>query len=52
MTGGGGGGGVRVDVNDEVKFLCKLKKKKIGGGGGPMWGGERRSFCENSKKKS
>ena len=25
------GGGVRVDVNEELKFLCKLKK--IGGGG-------------------
>ena len=25
----GGGGGVRVDVNKEMKFLCKLKK--IGG---------------------
>ena len=21
---GGGGGGVRVDVNEELKFLCKL----------------------------
>ena len=31
---GGGGGGVRVDVNEELKFLCKFKKKKIGGGGG------------------
>ena len=45
-----------MDVNDEVKFLCKLKKKKIGGGGGGgggvQCGGERRSFCENSKKKS
>ena len=28
----GGGGGVRVDVNEELKFLCKFKK--IGGGGG------------------
>ena len=31
----GGGclvGGVRVDVNREVKFLCKFKKKKWGGG--------------------
>ena len=45
MGGGfrvGGGGGVRVDVNEELKFLCKLKKKKSGGeggGAGPMWGG-------------
>ena len=31
--GGGGGGGVRVDVNEELKFLCKFKKKKNGGGG-------------------
>ena len=37
--GGGvclGGGGVRVDVNEELKFLCKFKKKikNWGGGGG------------------
>ena len=30
---GGGRFGVRVDVNEELKFLCKFKKKKIGGGG-------------------
>ena len=37
---GGGGGGVRVDVNEELKFLCKFqKKKKIGGGGGVRLGG-------------
>ena len=33
---GGRVGGVRVDVNEELKFLGKLKKKKIfflGGGG-------------------
>ena len=29
-----GGGGVRVDVNEELKFLCKSKKKKNLGGGG------------------
>ena len=23
-----------MDVNEELKFLCKFKKKKIGGGGG------------------
>ena len=34
FLGGGGGGGVRVDVNREVKFLRKFKKK-IGWGG---WG--------------
>ena len=38
FQGGGGrfgGGGVRVDVNEELKFLCKFKKKKkkLGGGG-------------------
>ena len=26
-----------MDVNEELKFLCKLKKKKIGGGGGSGW---------------
>ena len=37
----GGGGGVRVDVNEELKFLCKFKKEKIcvGGGGVPGGGG-------------
>ena len=30
----GGGGGVRVDVNEELKFLCKFKKKIFFGGGG------------------
>ena len=42
ISGGGGrfgggsvwGGGVRVDVNEELKFLCKFKKKKKWGGGG------------------
>ena len=48
--GGDGVGGVRVDVNGELKFLRKFKKKKIlkifiyffGGGdreGGVRWGG-------------
>ena len=40
--GGGGGsglGGVRVDVNEELKFWGNLKKKKIGGGGGGGGGG-------------
>ena len=34
-VGGGGGrvGGVRVNVNEELKFLCKFKKKNWGGGG-------------------
>ena len=35
----GGGGGVRVDVNEELKFLCKFKKKKKWGGGGGSGGG-------------
>ena len=43
FQGGGvglGGGGVRVDVNEELKFLCKFKKKKNGGGvRGGVWGG-------------
>ena len=36
-SGGGGGPsgwGFRVDVNGEVKFLCKFKKKIEGGGEG------------------
>ena len=28
-----------MDVNEELKFLCKFKKKKIGGGGSGGWGG-------------
>ena len=37
---GGGGGGVRVDVNEELKFLQKFKKKIWGGGGvGFGWSG-------------
>ena len=42
MGGGGGGGGgregVRVDVNEELKFLGKFKKKNWGGGGGEVLG--------------
>ena len=37
--GGGGlgeGGGFRVDVNEELKYLGKFKKKN--GGGGSGWG--------------
>ena len=36
-SGGGGGsgcGGVRVGVNEELKFLGKFTKKNISGGGG------------------
>ena len=44
--GGGGGsgwsGGIRVDVNEELKFLRKFKKKNFffwgGGGRGVRWG--------------
>ena len=35
--GGGLGSGVRVDVNEELKFLRKFKK--IRGGGGRLGGG-------------
>ena len=35
--GGGSGWGVRMDVNNELKFLLKIKKK-IGGSGGSGWG--------------
>ena len=54
--GGGGwgwGGGVRVDVNEELKFLCKFQKKKISSGGvglrGRVEGGQ--AGCENFNKK-
>ena len=33
-------GGVRVDVNDELKFLGKFTKQKFGGGGVGMGGGQ------------
>ena len=33
------GGGVRVDVNEELKFLGKFTKEKIRGGGGGRFGG-------------
>ena len=45
----GGGGGVRVDVNEELKFFVKFKKKffffwgggqvggRVGGVGGQGW---------------
>ena len=35
---GWGGGGVRVDVNEELKFLGKLKKKNRGWVGGQVGG--------------
>ena len=37
-----GGGGVRVDANEELKFLCKFQKKNFffcGGEGGSGGGG-------------
>ena len=59
-----GWGGVRVDVNEELKF-CENSKKKLGGGRGGwrggVWGGwvggsgwirtKNLSFGENSQKK-
>ena len=49
-VGLGGGGGVRVDVNKELKFLCKFKKNIYffflgGGGGGFRLGGQ--GGCES-----
>ena len=29
-----------MDVNEELKFLCKVKKKKLGGGGRVGRGGQ------------
>ena len=29
-----------MDVNEDLKFLCKLKKKKFGGGGRVGVGGQ------------
>ena len=36
--GGGSGWGIRMDVNEELKFLGKFKKKLLEGGGGVRWG--------------
>ena len=33
------GGGVRVDVNEEMKFFVKIQKKNRGGQGGSGGGG-------------
>ena len=51
--GGGQVGGVRVDVNEELKFLGKFTKKKWGGSGGEGSGGESgwwggQSGCERN----
>ena len=40
-----GGGGVRVDVNEELKFFVKIQEKNYlggggSGGGGSGWGGQ------------
>ena len=43
----GGGGGVRVDVNEELKFLCKFKKKNIFFLGGGFLGGVGVGFGES-----
>ena len=56
VSGGGvsgGGGGVRVAVNEELKFLLKIKKK-IGGGTWGHGGCERRIevFGKIHKKKN
>ena len=43
LGGSGGGvwlGGVRVDVIEELKFLGKIKKKKLGGGEGSGGSGQ------------
>ena len=50
--GWGWGGGVRVDENEELKFLWKFKKKKIflgGGGGRGRVGGVRVDVNEELK---
>ena len=46
--GGGVGRGVRVDVNEEMKFLGKFTKKIQGdqvGGGVGWWGGGGQGGC-------
>ena len=49
FMGGGGvgsGWGIRVDVNEELKFLTKFTKKKLGGGGSGWLGGQ--GGCERN----
>ena len=41
VWGGGSGWGVRVDVNEELRFLGKFTKKNWGGGGGLVAEGVR-----------
>ena len=45
-VGLGGGGGVRVDVNEELKFLGKLEKKIGGGVRGGVGLGMGQDGCE------
>ena len=40
VGGGGSDGGVRVDVNEELKFLGKFTKNKFRGGGWVGRGGQ------------
>ena len=44
--GGGLVGGVRVDVNEELKYLGKFKKKKWAGGRGGGFGFWGQDGCE------
>ena len=48
-SGGGSGWGVRADVNEELKFLMKIKKKWGGGGSGGRVGGVRVDVNEELK---
>ena len=47
-----GGGGVRVDVNEELKFCANSKKKKWGGGGVRVDENEELKFFVKIKKKT
>ena len=59
MLGCAVGVGVRINVNEELKYLLKSKKKQVGGGGWVRrvsvggWGAvrmnvnEKFKFCEN-----
>ena len=44
--GGGSGWGVRVDVNEVLKFWGKFTKKNFGEGGGKGFGFEGQGRCE------
>ena len=45
------GGGVRVDVNEELTFLCKFKKKNWEGVRGVGFGGGGVRVDENEELK-